>query len=899
MNIKKQNRQGLRSGGATNLKTTILFGLLSIGLLAYADTTWDGSESSDWFDVNNWSAGLPDSSDIAFIGSSPFPDITGSGNDAEAKRILVGYNTSVILDITDGAVLTTTQNINQPNYLGYNAVGLVYLDGTGSVWNAHGSTPSNQAAIRIGYASPDETRGRLKIENGAHVSISGGAGISLWSWDQGFGNYLRSQIFIGEGNAAGTLDAGWIDGDSGATADSELRFDHNNSSYYFTDDGSASGDAVEVRGQITVYHYGTGTTHFAGPNTYSGGTSIGEGTLAVSQNSHLGDNAGPIRFISPSTTGTLYATSGFTNEHAVDLSLSSGIIEVGGGQTLRQNAAVSGDEALIKSGAGTLLYAVTNTHSGTTTIRGGTLQVGDGTSRDGTLGSGAVVIDSGATLAFSHDGGYGDHPISNNLSGAGNVVITGMNDYEFRGTNTYSGTTTIGVDNRLELSNPNSIGPGDIAVHGSLYLNADTNITLNNTLTGNGTVSLRAGGTTLTVTNDSTFAGDVEISTDSVLQLGNGGTGGRFNTGSITLSDGSLIINRSDTFTLSNEVTGAGTILMDGSGTVTFTGTGSSDYTDAAFIVSNGTLRLADGITAVDSVTISDGTALDADIGGYIAQVNVANGGTLYPADNGDLDVYQLHLNASSHIVLELGAPGSISNDSISVFQELVLDGIVDIEAQNGFGAGEYEIIIPPFLESGTTDNGLEVGNVPAGFDAEMVYDDDAGAFVLVVTESVYTLQDFRIQYGLNPDGSDDSLDWSTNGIANIHYYLSGLGDPNTNAISHTDPDTATPGLMTIGHNDGTTAVTVAYTRLVSATDEGATGVPQTPNTQSITYIPQVATNLLEAAPWTDLSSLTGNRAPTGTNTVPVDADYEIIELEFSTSPPSPSYFRIRTVINE
>ena len=36
----------------------------------------------------------------------------------------------------------------------------------------------------------------------------------------------------------------------------------------------------------------------------------------------------------------------------------------------------------------------------------------------------------------------------------------------------------------------------------------------------------------------------------------------------------------------------------------------------------------------------------------------------------------------------------------------------------------------------------------------------------------------FRAQYGLNADGSDDELDWSGNGLANILYYAFGLGDP-------------------------------------------------------------------------------------------------------------------------
>jgi len=42
---------------------------------------------------------------------------------------------------------------------------------------------------------------------------------------------------------------------------------------------------------------------------------------------------------------------------------------------------------------------------------------------------------------------------------------------------------------------------------------------------------------------------------------------------------------------------------------------------------------------------------------------------------------------------------------------------------------------------------------------------------------------DFRSNYDLAEDGSDDTADWSGNGIANIYYYAFGLGDPNSSDI--------------------------------------------------------------------------------------------------------------------
>lgn len=892
MNVQRNTLLGRRPSGAASWRITIFCCVLCTCYLAHADSTWDGSEGGDWFDMDNWSAGIPDSADIAFIpGDGTFPVISGSGNDAEAQRILVGYNTLAILYLTNGASLTTTQSFNQPSYLGYNAPGYVYLDGSGSVWNVQGGTPSNDAAIRVGYQDTSETRGRIKVENGAHVSIAGGAGISLWSWDLGSGNYLRSVIYIGASGGAetgaGTLDAGWIEGDSGATADSELRFNHNNSDYYFTSDGTSSGSAVQVRGQITVYHNGHGTTHLTGANTYSNGTSIGDGTLAVSDNENLGDNAGPISFISPTETGTFYAVSSFTNEHAIVVSDSHGVIKVDSGQMFTQNAPISGDKALTKTGAGTFVHAASNTLSGTTTISEGTLQLGDGTSGDGDLGTGTVIIEAGAFLAFNHDGGPQPRSIVNNLSGEGNVSISGTNGYAFYGSNTYSGTTTIGTNNYLSLKHTNSIGTGDIAVNGTLYLETATNMTLNNTLTGTGTVYVGSG-TKLTHTNDSSFGGRVEIG-NGTLQLGNGGTNGRFNVGPIVLQDGNLIINRSDTFTFPNEVTEQGTIVVDGGGDVTFTGIGSSYYSFVEFIVSNGTLRLADGVENVYRVEVMDGSLLDATVEGEIYEVVVANGGILSPEDSppdGDLDIDKLRLNSSSRMVFELGAPNDDTNDYIYVSEVLELDGFVDVVARDGFGAGEY--IIVGFEEAfSVTNNGIQMGNVPSGYEGSLIFDEEDEWLILVVTELPSGLETFRSTYGLNPDGSDDLLDWSTNGVENIAYYFFGLGDPNTVPLFHTDPDTITPGLPIIELNGETNPVVFAYTRLVD------------PEADGITFNPQAATNVLDATPWNDISSLTGNRAPSGTNTIPVDLYYEIIELEFPLSIPSPSLFRVRVTFNE
>jgi hypothetical protein len=66
----------------------------------HAQTTWDGSASTDWFDADNWSAGVPDAADdVSIPGGMPNqPSIGAAG--ALAKSVAVAAS----------ATLTVTTN---------------------------------------------------------------------------------------------------------------------------------------------------------------------------------------------------------------------------------------------------------------------------------------------------------------------------------------------------------------------------------------------------------------------------------------------------------------------------------------------------------------------------------------------------------------------------------------------------------------------------------------------------------------------------------------------------------------------------------------------------------------------------------------------------------------------
>ncbi len=54
---------------------------------------------------------------------------------------------------------------------------------------------------------------------------------------------------------------------------------------------------------------------------------------------------------------------------------------------------------------------------------------------------------------------------------------------------------------------------------------------------------------------------------------------------------------------------------------------------------------------------------------------------------------------------------------------------------------------------------------------------------VIVTDADESALAVFRTTYGLASDGSDDGADWSGNGIANLQYFVFGLGDPSESSV--------------------------------------------------------------------------------------------------------------------
>jgi fibronectin-binding autotransporter adhesin len=123
--------------------------------------------------------------------------------------------------------------------------------------------------------------------------------------------------------------------------------------------------------KISLVKNGTGTQILTANNTYTGPTTVSEGTLQLGN----GGTTGSIPLISTITdNGTLAINHSNTMTQGVDFGL------------------ISGTGGFIQAGPGTTIFNLANTYNGATLVNAGTLVV------SGTI-SGSTTVNSGGTLA--------------------------------------------------------------------------------------------------------------------------------------------------------------------------------------------------------------------------------------------------------------------------------------------------------------------------------------------------------------------------------------------------------------------------------------------------------------------------------------------------------------------
>ncbi|EDT2837989.1 autotransporter outer membrane beta-barrel domain-containing protein [Salmonella enterica subsp. enterica] len=368
---------------------------------------------------------------------------------------------------------------------------------------------------------------------------------------------------------------------------------------------------------------GAGTLILNAENTYTGGTTISDGTLVANNVEALGTG-------NVTDNATLELNTGGDFDNAIS----------GSGQVVK-----SGDETLTLSGA--------NSYTGGTTISGGTLVA----TNVEALGSGDVT--DNATLELNTGGTF-----DNVISGSGQVVKSGDETLTLSGSNIYTGGTLIS-GGTLIATNVDALGTGDVTDNATLEMN--TGGDFDNNIGGTGSV-VKSGDETLTLSGANSYTGGTTISGGTLVATNVEALG----SGDVT-DNAVLELNTGGTF--DNVISGSGQVVKSGDKTLTLSGANS--YSGATTI-SGGTL-IATHVNALGTGAIDNRASLLLDASGQftVTDLTTESGGNTEIGAGSTLQATTLTQKSDSTLTINLNS--NTADPVIHAASQVSLAGTLDI----------------------------------------------------------------------------------------------------------------------------------------------------------------------------------------------------------------------------
>jgi fibronectin-binding autotransporter adhesin len=582
--------------------------------------------------ATNINAGILSINADTALGTAPVSPTAGqltlsNGTLETTSSFTLDANRGIALNTGGGTFSTdpgTTLNYNGiiagTNTLSKTGNGMLVLGGTNSYT---GATTINNGTLQLSSSNVIVATNTLIIANTANVLFD------LNSFNQTIG------LLSGGGTTGGNISLG--------------------SGTFTIGNSSSSTFAGTINGTGNIVKQGTGTlTLNNAGSSYTGQTTINNGTLSVTKlstagtNSSLGAPTGSAAtiLIGSSSAGTLSYTGGTdTTDRAITVNGAGGaIIQATASGTLTLSGAInnsgnpikfdtnignitatgiiSGAGTLTKTSSGTLTLSNTaNTYTGQTIINTGVLSVaklaaaGTNSSLGAANGAAATILLGSATAAtLSYTGGTDstDRPITINGTGGGTIQATNSGTLTF-----LTGATINNSGNALTFNTSSGnittqdtiSGTGSLTKSGSGILTFGSTVNVGSILANSGTLTIN--GSSITTSGTQTYNSAVTLGGDTTL-ASTGNNAISFNN---TINGAqSLTVNTTGTTTFGSSVgnttaltsltTNAGGITALNGGTVTTTG--SQNYGDAVTLSSTTTLSTTNSLVSFASTLNSN-----------------------------------------------------------------------------------------------------------------------------------------------------------------------------------------------------------------------------------------------------------------------------------------------------